>query len=109
MDLKIIEIASHTENQRVIKNYTTSLMIFWAITLVICGIIAVIFYLSIIQKAPEIISNSDLEVYKDQLINIDSELTRGIITADEGERIKAEVGRRILDIGKRKRNPRPPC
>ena len=35
-------------------------MIFWAITLVICGIIAVIFYLSIIQKAPEIISNSDL-------------------------------------------------
>ena len=80
-------------------------MIFWAITLVICGIIAVIFYLSIIQKAPEIISNSDLEVYKDQLINIDSELTRGIITNDEGERIKAEVGRRILDLGKRKQFP----
>ena len=80
-------------------------MIFWAITLVICGIIAVIFYLSIIQKAPEIISNSDLEVYKDQLINIDIELIRGIITADEGERIKAEVGRRILDIGKRKQFP----
>ena len=62
-------------------------MIFWAITVVICGIIAVFFYLSLIQKAPEITSNSDLEVYKDQLINIDSELTRGIITADEGERI----------------------
>lgn len=77
-------------------------MIFWAITVVICGIIAVFFYLSLIQKAPEITSNSDLEVYKDQLINIDSELTRGIITADEGERIKAEVGRRILDLGKRK-------
>ena len=80
-------------------------MIFWAITFVICGIIAVFFYLSLIQKAPEITSNSDLEVYKDQLINIDSELTRGIITADEGERIKAEVGRRILDLGKRKQFP----
>ena len=80
-------------------------MIFWALTFVICGIITVIFYLSIIQKAPEITSNSDLEVYKDQLINIDSELTRGIITADEGERIKAEVGRRILDLGKRKQFP----
>ena len=80
-------------------------MIFWAITFVICGITTVIFYLSIIQKAPEITSNSDLEVYKDQLINIDSELTRGIITADEGERIKAEVGRRILDLGKRKQFP----
>ena len=55
-------------------------MIFWAITFVICGIIAVFFYLSLIQKAPQITSNSDLEVYKDQLINIDSELTRGIIT-----------------------------
>jgi cytochrome c-type biogenesis protein CcmH len=80
-------------------------MIFWAITSVICGITTVIFYLSIIQKAPEITSNSDLEVYKDQLINIGSELTRGIITADEGERIKAEVGRRILDLGKRKQFP----
>ena len=80
-------------------------MIFWAITFVICGIIAVFFYLSLIQKAPQITSNSDLEVYKDQLINIDSELTRGIITADEGERIKAEVGRRILDLGKRKQFP----
>ena len=80
-------------------------MVFWAITSVICGITTVIFYLSIIQKAPEITSNSDLEVYKDQLINIDSELTRGIITADEGERIKAEVGRRILDLGKRKQFP----
>ena len=80
-------------------------MVFWAITSVICGITTVIFYLSIIQKAPEITSNSDLEVYKDQLINIDSELTRGIITADEGERIKAEVGRRILDLGKREQFP----
>ena len=62
-------------------------MIFWAITFVICGIIVVVFYLSLIMKAPEITSNSDLEVYKDQLINLDSELTRCIITADEGERI----------------------
>ena len=46
-------------------------MIFWAITFVICGIIAVVFYLSLIMKAPEITSNSDLEVYKDQLINLD--------------------------------------
>ena len=55
-------------------------MIFWAITVVICGIIAVFFYLSLIQTAPEITSNSDLEVYKDQLINIDSELTRGTVS-----------------------------
>ena len=78
-------------------------MIFWVITFLICALISIFFYRTITQEAPEIVPNSDLEVYKDQLVNIDKELSRGIIAIDEAERIKAEVSRRILELGKRKK------
>ncbi len=77
-------------------------MTFWVISFLICGLISIFFYRTITQEAPDIVPNSDLEVYKDQLVNIDKELSRGIITIDEAERIKAEVSRRILELGKRK-------
>ena len=77
-------------------------MIFWVTTFLICALISIFFYRTITQEAPDIIPNSDLEVYKDQLLNIDKELSRGIIAIDEAERIKAEVSRRILELGKRK-------
>ncbi len=78
-------------------------MIFWVITFLICALISIFFYRTITQEAPDFVSNPDLEVYKDQLLNIDKELSRGIITVDESERIKAEVSRRILELGKRKK------
>ena len=77
-------------------------MIFWVITFLICALISIFFYRTITQETPDIVPNSDLEVYKDQLVNIDKELSRGIIAIDEAERIKAEVSRRILELGKRK-------
>ena len=78
-------------------------MIFWVIIFLICALIWIFFYRTITQKAPDIVLNSDLEVYKDQLVNIETELSRGIIAIDEAERIKAEVSRRIIEIGKRKK------
>ncbi len=77
-------------------------MIFWVITFLICALISIFFYRTITQEAPDIVPNSDLEVYKDQLVNIEKELSRGIIAIDEAERIKAEVSRRILELDKRK-------
>ena len=38
----------------------------------------------------------DLQVYRDQLKEIDRDATRGIVAPDEAERLKAEVARRIL-------------
>ena len=78
-------------------------MIFWVITFLICALISIFFYRTITQEAPDIVLNSDLEVYKDQLVNVDKELSRGIIAIDEAERIKAEVSRRILELDKRKK------
>ena len=77
-------------------------MTFWIIVSIICILISILFYLSITQDTPNLVPNSDLEVYKDQLINVERDLSRGIITADEAERIRAEVSRRILELDKRK-------
>ena len=77
-------------------------MTFWIIVSIICILISILFYLSITQDTPNLAPNSDLEVYKDQLINVERDLSRGIITEDEAERIRAEVSRRILELDKRK-------
>ena len=39
----------------------------------------------------------DLRVYRDQLREVDRDLTRRVLTADEAERLKTEIGRKILD------------
>ena len=77
-------------------------MTFWIIVSTICILISILFYLSITQDTPDLVPNSDLEVYKDQLINVERDLSRGIIAEDEAERIRAEVSRRILELDKRK-------
>lgn len=39
----------------------------------------------------------DMRVYRDQLAEIGRDITRGTISADEGERLKTEVSRRLLE------------
>jgi len=39
----------------------------------------------------------DLQVYRDQLQELDRDLARGVISEEEAERAKAEVGRRVLE------------
>ncbi|GAA0301585.1 c-type cytochrome biogenesis protein CcmI [Rhodovulum strictum] len=39
----------------------------------------------------------DLQVYRDQLREVERDLARGVITADEAERIRTEVARRVLE------------
>ncbi len=49
----------------------------------------------------------DLVIYKDQLAEIDRDLARGTITADEAARLRTEVGRRVLEAD-RARNAEAP-
>ncbi len=39
----------------------------------------------------------DMQVYKDQLSEIDRDVTRGTLAADEAQRLRAEIARRLLD------------
>lgn len=50
----------------------------------------------------------DIEVYRDQLAEVDRNLERGVIGAEEAEAAKAEVGRRILAADARRRGEQAP-
>lgn len=43
----------------------------------------------------------DLQVYRDQLREVDRDLERGVIGADDAERLRTEIGRKVLDADKR--------
>lgn len=73
-------------------------MLFWIIALVlVAGCLAVVF-------APLLRGSGrggarasyDMQVYRDQLREIDAELARGVLTAAEAEATRAEVSRRLL-------------
>ncbi|SCY86772.1 c-type cytochrome biogenesis protein CcmI [Paracoccus tibetensis] len=43
----------------------------------------------------------DLGVYRDQLREVDRDLERGVIGAEDAQRLRAEIGRKVLDADKR--------
>ena len=49
----------------------------------------------------------DLEVYRDQLGEIDRDAARGLIGAAEAEQARAEIGRRILRLAETRRQTAP--
>lgn len=74
---------------------------FWAVAV---GLAAVVAYVLIgaLRRVPAT-SNSaeaDMAVYRDQLAEIERDLTRGTIGAEEAERLRAEVGKRVIEADK---------
>ena len=51
------------------------------------------------MKAVSAASDHDLEVYRDQLSELDRDMARGLVKPAEGEEARAEIGRRILRLG----------
>ena len=43
----------------------------------------------------------DLRVYRDQLSEVDRDLDRGVIQPEDAQRLRAEIGRKVLDADKR--------
>lgn len=43
----------------------------------------------------------DLRVYRDQLREVDRDLERGVIGAEDAERLRVEIGRKVLDADRR--------
>ncbi len=61
--------------------------------------ILALFFLALIRARAEITSAAeyDLKVYRDQLAEIDRDLARGTLPADEADRQRTEVSRRLLE------------
>lgn len=73
-------------------------MLFWIITGAMALAVATLLALAVLRRRrdAEHPAAYDLRVYRDQLKEVDRDLSRGVIGADDAERIRAEVSRRIL-------------
>lgn len=73
-------------------------MAFWIAAALLAALVTYIVTRPLTRAAATITSRSeaDLAVYKDQLAEIDRDVARGALTAEEAHSAKAEVGRRLL-------------
>ena len=75
-------------------------MTFWIVALASGAILAFFFFKALTLRAPQIKDETDLAVYKQQLVEVDRDLERGIIAPDEADRLNTEISRRILTLDK---------
>lgn len=75
-------------------------MVFWIIAAVLTlgASLAVLLPLTGGGRAALASAPHDLEVYRDQLAELDRDLARGLIQPSEAEQARAEIGRRILRL-----------
>ena len=71
--------------------------LFWAIAAALTVMVAVIFLQALRRAGEEEAEHPDLRVYRDQLAEVDRDLARGTLSADEAQRLRVEVSRRLLD------------
>jgi cytochrome c-type biogenesis protein CcmH len=72
---------------------------FWAVALALAAAVSALLIQSLRRGRDEAAAGqADLAIYKDQLAEVDRDLQRGTIAADEAQRLRAEVGRRVLDL-----------
>ena len=76
------------------------MMVFWATVLILTLIVAAFIAIPLLRGTANDIASPDVEVYKAQLKEIDRDLARGTIDAENAERARVEVSRRILAAAK---------
>ncbi|MBN8632494.1 MAG: c-type cytochrome biogenesis protein CcmI [Rhodobacterales bacterium] len=72
---------------------------FWAVAAALAAAVAAVL-VAALRKAPQPetrTAEADLAVYKDQLAEIGRDLARGTIGPDEAARLRAEVGKRVIE------------
>lgn len=71
---------------------------FWALALMLAAVVlAILFAAARRGGAQGNRGAADVAIYKDQLAEIERDLARGIITAEEATRLRGEVGHRLLE------------
>ena len=73
-------------------------MSFWIISAALALLIAALFALALLTRRAEAEHPAayDLRIYRDQLKEVERDLARGVINEADAERIRTEVGRRVL-------------
>lgn len=73
-------------------------MLFWIIASAIALIVAGFLGVALRRAAPDNVGSAtqDIQIYKDQLAEIERDVARGVLSAADAERTRVEVSRRIL-------------
>lgn len=86
-------------------------MLFW----IFCAALVIIVGLAILapiwraqgEAGAETAAGFDLQVYRDQLREVERDLDRRVISAEEAERLRREIGRKVLEADRRASEERP--
>lgn len=79
-------------------------MNFWIAAALMSGIVVGFILLALRREiAAQDPAKSDIQVYKDQLREVERDLARGTVNADEAEGVRLEVSRRLLEADKKAR------
>lgn len=86
-------------------------MSFWILTGALALLAAGVMVAALLRRregAPEAASTAsfDMQVYRDQLKELERDLARGTLSAEEGERTRVEISRRLLEADKKARAAR---
>lgn len=73
------------------------LWLFWAIAAALTAMVALVMVQALRRGGDSDGEHPDLKVYRDQLAEVDRDLARGTLTEDEGQRLRVEVSRRLLE------------
>jgi len=75
-------------------------MLFWILVAVLTAAVAAILLYPLLRgaKAAEDARAGEVAVYRDQLRELDRDVSGGLITADEADYARAEIGRRLIAV-----------
>lgn len=72
--------------------------LFWAVAAALAAFVVSVLIGALRRPAAaDAAPNADLSVYRDQLAEVDRDLERGTIGPDEAARLRAEIGKRVLE------------
>ena len=77
-------------------------MTFWILTLATAAILSFFLYKALTAKAPQADTETEMSVYKEQLSEIDRDVSRGILAAEDATRLRTDISRRILTLDAKK-------
>jgi cytochrome c-type biogenesis protein CcmH len=74
-------------------------MSFWIVSALLAAAVAALLLLALLRRRPEPApaASHDVQVYRDQLREVERDLARGTVTEEEAERVRLEVSRRLLE------------
>lgn len=77
-------------------------MIFWLIALGVAGLVAATLFLTLIRPRDTVqsVHEFDVNLYKNQLYEVDRDVARGILNEADADRLRIDISRRILQSNK---------